>query len=930
MKKSNLIKFFSFGSFLVFLIIFYYISCEKKEPVDPLEDINKSTIYISEIGFDKSEISSGGESATLSVRLINKNSEPAKGKIVNFSAIKGEITENDTTDENGFAKGIYISNYETGTDTVYAFTLSYNNKEVKSYTTIEINEEKFVNRIEISADKEEILANGLETVNITAIVLDANEEPVSNKKINFYTLTGSIEESGYSDDNGEVILTYRGIASKVDTCIEVVSYLGIYPDNIKLADTLSINLKGVFLSVNAYPKVIKAGSDSTSKITVILKEKTSQIPISDGEIIFSTTMGIISATASTDNTGKAENLLYSSPVPGEASVVVRYGNTLKDSVKVLFTGINLDIKAVPSNLIADGITQSKITVTITNTSGHSIEGVDVSLSTNLGNLQKGFGSTNYQGEFIDYLTSSTPGIATVTANAGDEQKSVTVNFTGYIFSLWADPETFTASVDSTIITAELIDNNNDPVVSIPISFSTSIGEITNADSVTNFSGRANAILKSIGAGQAVVTAIAKVNDEEVHKDINISITSAPPNKVTLIADPGVVQVKGGESDISAIVTDIAGNPVKGSTVSFTILEGPRGGETINPAIVATNENGVASTKFISGNIGSSETNDVKIIARVQGTSIESNIVSLTISGDPKTIVLGYSDEITEVSGNYRIDISAIVTDINGNPVIDGTIVQFYQEDVIGGSIESDIPTTNGIATTTLTYPPQYSNTNVRIIAKSKGIQGNIDFTLPGVSGIAVSVKLLQPTEKEALANGEDFLFVKALVEDAGGSPISGITINFESDLGIIETSAITEEEITPEGAQNEDWGKATVRIIGPADSVDVFPTIIAKTGSLSDTMISSENRGVVFKGIDMKLKIEKDTVWSNDNVDVQVVLKRTNDQVAITGHNVYFGTTKGTIREKGITDQFGVVKVNLATGKETGIAKISAIYGNKI
>lgn len=69
----------------------------------------------------------------------------------------------------------------------------------------------------------------------------------------------------------------------------------------------------------------------------------------------------------------------------------------------------------------------------------------------------------------------------------------------------------------------------------------------------------------------------------------VQIESAPPERVRLFVDPVVIPVNGGQTNLTAIVTDESGNPVPDQTVSFKILQRTGGGESVDPPFSVTDE-----------------------------------------------------------------------------------------------------------------------------------------------------------------------------------------------------------------------------------------------------------------------------------------------------------------------------------------------------
>jgi hypothetical protein len=128
------------------------------------------------------------------------------------------------------------------------------------------------------------------------------------------------------------------------------------------------------------------------------------------------------------------------------------------------------------------------------------------------------------------------------------------------------------------------------------------------------------------------------------------------------------------------------NLVKDAHISFNLIDGPGGGEYIDPAIVVSGADGTAETNLISGTIPS-EFQGVRIVAGDFST-LKSDTLTFTIAGPPHNITIRTNvGQLQKYESTYGKHVSAIVTDVNGNPVADGTEVTFSSK-IVGYRIFS--------------------------------------------------------------------------------------------------------------------------------------------------------------------------------------------------------------------------------------------------
>jgi len=230
-----------------------------------------------------------------------------------------------------------------------------------------------------------------------------------------------------------------------------------------------------------------------------------------------------------------------------------------------------------------------------------------------------------------------------------------------------------------------------------IQIHSTVGSFSDASvSVSTVNGIAvSTLYSSDNIGEATITAIALANtdmdgnpDNDLKQDITttvkVDIVAGDVDNIILKATPDNVRIGKKQIELDATCLDFKDNPVSNAVVSFKIMDGPGGGEYINPGTSKTNYTGKAKSFLYSGDIASAKSK-VQIQAYViQGDNVvNSNTVELTISGLAHDIALGEEFGLVDPGeGVLQVFITALVSDINGNPVADGTKVNFSEQAIL--------------------------------------------------------------------------------------------------------------------------------------------------------------------------------------------------------------------------------------------------------
>jgi len=306
------------------------------------------------------------------------------------------------------------------------------------------------------------------------------------------------------------------------------------------------------------------------------------------------------------------------------------------------------------------------------------------------------------------------------------------------------------------VTATVLDRNGNPVrQGTFVSFSTTMGTIT-PSAMTDENGEAIAYLRpSFGAGIAQVG--ASVLGEEgiaIHVQGPVIFISGGPNTINLSADPDELDVGGHApptSTLTALISDSNLNNVEAPvTVVFELLNEPppeEGGGTIGvrgQVYQTISSNGIAVAAFNPGiSLGIKQ---IRVYTWPDSANNPDEIIedfcTIVVRGGPHQISLDVNLNGEDAGGGaWRIEVSALVTDRDGNPVQDRIPVVFTVDPEIanidpgftGNDGEQGAPMP-GVAYARLVYNSANTFDSLRITAEvqtQRGmIHGTRDIVLP--------------------------------------------------------------------------------------------------------------------------------------------------------------------------------------------------------
>ncbi len=526
-----------------------------------------------------------------------------------------------------------------------------------------------------------ILANGLSTTQISAIIYNKEGYIAPNMKVAFQTSAGEIDEFAISDSRGRASATLTSAASRADIMAEV---------SATVVDTAFNNLGKQVTSTYSIDLYVLGFEKSESQVKQLIK-----------------------AAGGKDNSA---------------------------TIYVKFLGISLLAEIEDSILPADGISETVVSIQLRESTSYKV----IPNAAVYFNLKKGtiVGAdvTNSQGfSKVNLKAAQQADADTLCIEYGHTISTcLYVQYVTTRLALSADKNQVPADGQSRIlIIATLTTHNNNPVVGAVVKFTTSDGIIEQTAKTDNF-GMARAILISGKELNSTVTVTAKFLSLTASVTVAyISTLTDQPNTILLDADPNFIWVKEtgnvDQTTISATVLGITGQPVGNNIgVKFSILNGPGGGETIEPSSIFPLESDIIKTvdgkadAYIRSGIKSGTiqirailTDFPNVAAQTTNIVIRSGPPYMWIDEQNVNHVIPHSTLLVQVGkhnvafGNpvQEIKVSILFGDKYNNPVEDGTAVYFT---TTGGIITTDATTNDKGQTAVILqngYPFPYLETD---------------------------------------------------------------------------------------------------------------------------------------------------------------------------------------------------------------------------
>jgi adhesin/invasin len=602
-------------------------------------------------------VADGVDSTFVHVFVKETTSQITVPKVfVSYGTSLGTISSSDSTDATGQSDATLFAGTSAGTAVVVGTIFgALSDTLTVSFTPLTL-------RI-LSANPTTLPADGASESSITAILLNASNNPVSDKAITFSTNRGVVTGTAVTGEDGRAVGTLT--ASDVPDTAVVVAAFGTLRDSVSVPMTsLGLQIPASILIRTASPKIQVAQTGGLETTTL-----TAEVFNEEGDVIqtgFDVSFRITSGPGGGEYLGAPANGVGPVTVPiedGTARIAISSG-TISGTLEVEAT--------VPPLLSAN----TRIVV-----GAGPPDSIGIAVSTLAFPLS---------GALFSYIVTAT--VVDRYSNSVEDSTAVFFDVSGD--SCGAGQPLPDVAIDGLAFTHNLADCPGVQNIAHGVAVTCLKAPFTTLDQFPNF----------------FISAETAGGDVRTCKNFT---SGTPPGDAASIAlvsvESSAIGVRGtGQEEASELVFEVrdatgqAVNQDHAVQVEFEFQAQTGGGEYLSPTSVVTDANGLARTTLNSGTLSGI----AKVRAKVTGSSplISSSVVSVAIHGGPPdpahfSIAANQANIAGRVYFGLEDDITAFVYDVYGNPVPQGTVVYFSTNR--GGVTGSSVTDAIGQARATL-------------------------------------------------------------------------------------------------------------------------------------------------------------------------------------------------------------------------------------
>lgn len=773
---------------------------------------------------------------TVSVNVADEGSNPINDHTVTFAVLSGSATSFNNqntakTDVNGLATFDLKSSKQE--DNTVEVTLE---NGVKQTLIVSFVGDSSTAQVDLQKSKNEVVADGNDSVTMTATVRDAKGNLLNDVMVTFNVNSAEAKLSQTEVNSHDGIATatltslkngdYRVTAS-VSSGSQANQQVNFIGDQSTAALTLSVPSGDITVTNTA-----------TQYMTATLQDKNGN-PLKDKEITFSVPNDVASkfsisngGKGMTDSNGVAIASLTGT-LAGTHMIMARLANSnVSDAQPMTFVADKdravVVLQTSKAEIIGNGVDETTLTATVKDPSNHPVAGITVNftmpqdVAANFTLENNGIAITQANGEAHVTLKGKKAGTHTVTATLGNNNTSdsqpvtfVADKASAQVVLQISKDEITGNGVDSATLTATVKDQFDNEVNNLPVTFSSASSGLTLPPGVsnTNESGIAQATLAGVAFGEKTVTASLANNGASDNKTVHFIGDTAAAKIIELTPVPdsiiaGTPQNSSG-SVITATVVDNNGFPVKGVTVNFT--SNAATAEMTNGGQAVTNEQGKATVTYTNtrSSIESGARPDTVEASLENGSSTLST--SINVNADASTAHLTLLQALFDtVSAGETTSLYIEVKDNYGNGVP-------QQEVTLSVSPSEGVtPSNNAIYTTNHdgNFYASFTATKAGVYQLTATLENgdSMQQTVTYVPNVANAEITLAASKDPVIADNNDLTTLTATVADTEGNAIANTEVTFTlpedvkanftlSDGGKVITDAEGKAKVTLKGTK---------------------------------------------------------------------------------------------------------------------------------
>ena len=844
-------------------------------------------------------VANGVAVSELVATVEDASGHPVPNAPVTWATDLGSLSsKSSTTDANGKAR-VTLKGTAAGSASVKA-SASAGARSAVVQLTADASSAKV---IELTATPATILANGVATSSLVATVEDTGGNPVPNAPVTWTADLGSLSSnSSTTDANGKARVTLKG-ATAGSANVKASASAGASSTTVKLiADASSAKV----IDLTATPATILANGVATSSLVATVEDAGGN-PVPNAPVTWATDLGSLSSNSSTtDANGKTQVTLKGATLGSATVKATASAGASTTTVKLIVdasTAMVIDLTASPAIIVANGVATSDLVATVEDASGHPVPNAPVTWATDLGSLSSTSSTTDANGKARVTLKGATAGSASVKASAVAGARSAAVQLiadasSAKVIDLTATPTTIVANgVAVSELVATVEDASGNPVPNAPVTWATDLGSLSSNSSTTDAGGKARMTLKGATAGSASVKASASAGASSTTVKLIADASSA--KVIDLTATPATIVANGvASSNLVATVVDAGGNPVPNAPVTWATDLG-----SLSAASSTTDASGKAQVTLKGTTVGSANVK-ATAAAGASGTTVTltpdastANVVKLTAM--PKAIA---------ANGTAYSQLVAKVEDAKGNPVPGAAVA--WTTNLGDLSVANSVADSGGYAVIKLSGTVAGSAT---VQAAAAAGSSSTSVTLNADPATARVVSLV-PTPTTIVANGSASSQLVAIVKDATGNAVPGVTVTWTTGLGDLSaaTSVTDASGKAVSSLSGKTIGVATVTAGATAGSAAANVTLSADFATARIVSLTATSPAIP-------------TDSTTPSTIVATVKDAMGNSVA-NGFPVNFATTEGSLNGAMFTtDANGQARANLrATNVGSGSGTVTA------
>ncbi|MGG7376342.1 Ig-like domain-containing protein, partial [Escherichia coli] len=736
---------------------------------------------------------------TVSVNVADEGSNPINDHTVTFAVLSGSATSFNNqntakTDVNGLATFDLKSSKQE--DNTVKVTLE---NGVKQTLIVSFVGDSSTAQVDLQKSKNEVVADGNDSVTMTATVRDAKGNLLNDVMVTFNVNSAEAKLSQTEVNSHDGIATatltslkngdYRVTAS-VSSGSQANQQVNFIGDQSTAALTLSVP-SGDITVTNTAPQYM----------TATLQDKNGN-PLKDKEITFSVPNDVASkfsisngGKGMTDSNGVAIASLTGT-LAGTHMIMARLANSnVSDAQPMTFVADKdravVVLQTSKAEIIGNGVDETTLTATVKDPFDNVVKNLSVVFRTSPADTQLSLNArnTNENGIAEVTLKGTVLGVYTAEAtlpNGNRDTKIVNIapDASNALVTLNIPAQqVVTNNSDSVQLTATVKDPSNHPLAGITVNFTmpqdvaANFTLENNGIAITQANGEAHVTLKGKKAGTHTVTATLGNNNTSDSQPVTFVADKTSAQVVLQMSKDEITGNGVDNATLTATVKDQFDNEVNNLPVTFSSASS---GLTLTPGVSNTNESGIAQATLagvafgeqtVTASLANNGASDNKTVHFI-GDTAAAKIIELTPV--PDSIIAGTPQNS---SGSV---ITATVVDNNGFPV-KGVTVNFTSNAATAEMTNGGQAVTNEQGKATVTY------TNTRSSIESGARPDTVEASLEnGSSTLSTSINV------NADASTAHLTLLQALFDTVSAGDTTNLYIEVKDNYG----NGVPQQEVT--------------------------------------------------------------------------------------------------------------------------------------